>query len=199
MENQYKVQEEISINHLQMKQFILIFTLAIMFACSGHNGKEANVAVVDLNDSVMMANGYDVVELYKMKTGHITATFKVNGKPCVFLVDTGGGGTLIDMSKKSKYGLEAEGKRDYAAGIGSVSSLVKTSAILQVNGKDFKSEDLYLMDISYINTEFRKTKGRQVDGVLGTDFLERHKAIIDYLHSKMYLIIEPDGDNQMHH
>ena len=193
------VQEEISINHLQMKQFILIFTLAIMFACSGHNGKEANVAVVDLNDSVMVANGYDVVELYKMKTGHITATLKVNGKPCVFLVDTGGGGTLINMSKKSKHALEAEGKRDYAAGIGSVSSLVKTSAILQVNGKDFKSEDLYLMDISYINTEFRKTKGRQVDGVLGTDFLERHKAIIDYLHSKMYLIIEPDGDNQMLH
>ena len=49
--------------------------------------------------------------------------FVVNGKPCEFLVDTGGGGTLIDISKKAKYGLEALGKRDYAAGIGSVSSL----------------------------------------------------------------------------
>ena len=176
-----------------MKQFIVIFTLAIMSACSSHNGQEDDIAVVDLNDSVMVANGYDVVELHKMKTGHITATFKVNGKPCVFLVDTGGGGTLIDMSKKSKYGLEAAGKRDYAAGIGSVSSLVKTSAILQVNGKEFKSGDLFMMDISYLNTEFRKTKGRQVGGVLGTDFLERHQAIIDYPHSKMFLIIKPDG------
>lgn len=176
-----------------MKQFIVIFTMAILFACSGHNGKEDNVAVVDLNDSIMVANGYDLVELHKMKTGHITATFKVNGKPCVFLVDTGGGGTLIDMSKKSEYGLEATGKRDYAAGIGSVSSLVRTSAVLQVNGKKFKSGDLFMMDISYLNTEFRKTKGRQVGGVLGTDFLERHQAIIDYPHSKMYLIIKPDG------
>ena len=147
----------------------------------------------------MVTNGYDVLELHKMKTGHITATFKVNGKPCVFLVDTGGGGTLIDMSKKDKYVLEAAGKRDYAAGIGSVSSLVRTSAILQVNGKEFKSDNLFMMDISYLNTEFRKTKGRQIDGVLGTDFLERHHAVIDHPHSKMYLIIEPDGKNQMHH
>lgn len=55
------------------------------------------------------------------------------------------------------------------------------------------------MDIAYLNAEFRKTKGRQVDGVLGTDFLERHKAIIDYPHSRMYLIIKHDGENQMHH
>ena len=170
-----------------------------MLACTGHSGKEANATVVDQNDSVMMASGYAVVELRKMKTGHITATFHVNGKPCVFLVDTGGGGTLIDMSKKDKYGLEPLGEREYAAGIGSVSSLVRTSAILQVNGKEFKSDNLFLMDISYLNAEFKKTKGRQVDGVLGTDFLERHKAIIDYLHSKMYLIIEPDGENQVYH
>ena len=85
-----------------------------MSACSSHNGQEDDIAVVDLNDSVMVANGYDVVELHKMKTGHMTATFKVNGKPCVFLVDTGGGGTLIDMSKKDKYGLEALGRLDYA-------------------------------------------------------------------------------------
>jgi hypothetical protein len=49
-----------------------------------------------------------------------------------------------------------------------------------------------MMDISYLNTEFRKTKGKQIDGVLGTDFLERHHAVIDYPHSKMYLIIKPD-------
>ena len=180
-----------------MKQLIVIFTLAIMLACACHGGNEVNIPVVDLNDSAMVANGYDVVELQKMKTGHITATIKVNGKPCVFLVDTGGGGTLIDISKKDEFGLEESGKRDYAAGIGSVSSLVRTSATLQVGGKDFKSDDLFLMDIAYLNAEFRKTKGRQIDGVLGTDFLERHKAVIDYPHSRIYLIVKPDGENQM--
>ena len=178
-----------------MKQFVVTFILAALIACVGHQSKEANDTVVDINDSVMLAKGYDVVELRKMKTGHITTSFKVNGKSCVFLVDTGGGGTLIDISKKDKYGLEALGKRDYAAGIGSISSLTMTSAALQIGGKDFKSDDLFLMDIAYINSEFKKTKGWQVDGVLGTDFLERHDAIIDYPHSRMYLIINQDGDD----
>ena len=182
-----------------MKQLSFIFLLTIMIGCTGQNVKEDNIPVALGNDSTIVANGYEVVELHKMKTGHITATINVNGKPCEFLVDTGGGGTLIDISKKEKYGLEALGKRDYAAGIGSVSSLVRTSAILQVNGKEFKSDNLFLMDISYLNAEFKKTKGRPVGGVLGTDFLETHKVAIDYPHSKLYLIIEPNGENQMHH
>ena len=31
-----------------------------------------------------------------------------------------------------------------------------------------------------------------VDGVLGTDFLEKHKAIIDYSRSALYLKTNPD-------
>ena len=173
-----------------MKQLFCIFTLAAMLDCTGHNSNQDITTPAVVNDSMMSAKGYDVVDLQKMKTGHITAVINVNGKPCVFLVDTGGGGTLIDISKKEKYGLKPSGKGDYAAGIGSVSSLVKTSASLQVNGKECKSDDLYLMDISYLNAEFKKTKGRQVDGVLGTDFLEKHQAVVDYPHAKLYLMIE---------
>ena len=173
-----------------MKQLSVLFILAILMGCAGHQGREANTAVADSNDSVMLANGYEVVKLHKMKTGHITVTFHINGKPCELLVDTGGGGTLIDISKKDTYHLEALGVRDYAAGIGSVSSLVRTSAMMEINGKEWKTTDLFLMDISYLNAEFRKTKGRRVDGVLGTDFLEKHQAVIDYSHSKMYLLID---------
>lgn len=173
-----------------MKQLSVTFLLAILIGCSGHHDREVSPPVADGKDSVMLANGYDVVNLHKMKTGHITVTFNINGKPCVLLVDTGGGGTLIDISKKDTYHLEALGMRDYAAGIGSVSSLVRTSAVMEINGKELSTNDLFLMDISYLNAEFRKTKGRQVDGVLGTDFLEKHHAVIDYPHSKLYLRID---------
>ena len=47
------------------------------------------------------------------------------------------------------------------------------------------------MDISYLNAEFKKNKSRQVDGVLGTDFMERHHAVIDYSRSSIYLKINP--------
>ena len=118
-------------------------------------------------------------------------TIKVNGKPCVFLVDTGGGGTLIDISKKERYQLAPQAIRDYAAGIGSVSPLIRTSANFSIGDKEFKDDSLFLMDISYLNAEFKKNKSRQVDGVLGTDFMERHHAVIDYSRSSIYLKINP--------
>ena len=48
------------------------------------------------------------------------------------------------------------------------------------------------MDISYINSEFRKIHARQVDGVLGTDFLDKYKAIIDYSMCKLFLKIRKE-------
>ena len=169
-----------------MKQMILFSLLVAMLGCTSDK-ISANSPSAEGTDSVMLSRGYDEVPLFKSRTGHITATFTVNGKPCVFLIDTGGGATLIDKSKREKYGLEASGTGDYAAGIGSKSPLVKTTATLQANGYDFEAEDLYLMDISYINAEFKKFHARQVDGVLGTDFLEKYQAVIDYAQSKLFL------------
>ena len=66
-----------------------------------------------------------------------------------------------------------------------------TKATFQVNGIDIDVDYLYLMDIAYINKEFRKNHASQVDGVLGTDFLDRHAAVIDYGREKMYLRAHP--------
>ena len=170
-----------------MKHLFLILVSAILMGCAGGSGKPSDASAKDAYDSVMQANGYQVLPLFKTRTGHITVTFQVNGKPCVFLVDTGGGATLIDISKKDKYQLQMQAMRDYAAGIGSASPLVRTSAKCTVNDAEFMADSLFLMDISYLNAEFRKTRSRQVDGVLGTDFLDQHHAVIDYPRLSIYL------------
>ena len=199
-----------------MKQGVLFLLLAILLGCTG-NKRVDNSPIAEGTDSVMVVKApikreqsdagirsaereearpkvkrYDEVELFKTRTGHITATLSVNGKPCIFLIDTGGGATLIDKSKKYKFGLEASKTGDYAAGIGSVSALTKTSATLQINGYEIEEKNLYLMDISYINSEFRKNHARQVDGVLGTDFLDKYEAVIDYSRCKLFLKIRKE-------
>ena len=138
-------------------------------------------------DSIIQANGYEALPLFKTRTGHITVSLQVNGKHCVFLVDTGGGATLIDISKKDLYQLEPQAIRDYAAGIGSASPLVRTTGVFGINGMEIRNDSLFLRDISYVNAEFKKTRARRVDGVLGTDFLERYHAIIDYSRLTLYL------------
>ena len=174
------------------KQLVLFVLLCVIAGCTGNQDKAEGMAMVVRNDSIMLANGYDVVPMFKTKTGHITVTLLVNGKPCVFLIDTGGGATLIDFSKKDKYDLKTFGTKDYAAGIGSVSRLVRTSAMLQVNDHEEKTDSLYLMDISYTNTEFKRNRSRTVDGILGSDFLDSHHAIIDYQNSRIYLQVKSE-------
>lgn len=171
-----------------MKQLLYIFMAALLTGCAGGSRESGNASDATPYDSVMRAKGYDVVPFFKTRTGHITVTLQVNGKRCVFLVDTGGGATLIDISKKDFYQLSPLAVTDYAAGIGSATPLVRTTGLFSINDTEFRNDSLYLMDISYVNAEFKKTRSRRVDGVLGTDFLERHKAIIDYSRSALYLL-----------
>ena len=170
-----------------MKQLFPLFITAILIGCADGSVKSADASAHDAHDSIMLANGFEALPLYKTKTGHITVTFQVNGKACVFLVDTGAGATLVDVSKKEKYGLAPKAMRDYAAGIGSVSPLIRTSARFAVGNVAFQTDSLFLMDISYVNAEFKKNRSRLVDGILGTDFLDSHHAIIDYPRSTIYL------------
>ena len=165
----------------------------LLMGCADGSRKQEPASATTPYNSIMQAEDYDAVPLFKTRTGHITVTLQVNGKPCVFLVDTGGGATLIDIDKKDKYKLVPLSVKDYAAGIGSATPLVRTTGIFSINGTEVRNDSLFLMDISYINAEFKKYRSKQVDGVLGTDFLEKHKAIIDYSRSALYLKANPDG------
>ena len=120
-----------------------IFIALILTGCADKSRMTNTISATTPYDSIMLANGYDVLPLFKTRTGHITVTFRVNGKPCVFLVDTGGGATLIDISKKEKYQLTPQVIRDYAAGISSTSPLVRTSAVLQIDKNEYKTDSLF--------------------------------------------------------
>lgn len=170
-----------------MKHLFYIFIAVLLAGCAENGGKADMASATTPYDSIIQANGYEALPLFKTRTGHITVSLQVNGKPCVFLVDTGGGATLIDISKKDLYQLEPQAVRDYAAGIGSASPLVRTTGVFGINGTEIRNDSLFLMDISYVNAEFRKTRSRRVDGVLGTDFLERYHAVIDYSRLTLYL------------
>ena len=85
-----------------MTNLLITFLSAILIGCTDGNGASQRITGKDAHDSIMLADGYEMLPIFKTKTGHITVTIKVNGKPCVFLVDTGGGGTLLDISKKVK-------------------------------------------------------------------------------------------------
>ena len=170
-----------------MKRFVLILGISLIIGCGGKNDTTQMAHPTSAADSCMSKQGYEELNLFITHTGHITTSIPVNGKPCLFMIDTGAGATVIDKSKQDRFGLKPTHSSDYAAGIGSVSALAGTEAMMTINGHNIQVDSLYLMDISFVNAELKKHQGRKVDGLLGSDFLKKHHAIIDYGKKKLYL------------
>ena len=81
-ENYYKMAH-------RLLPILTILATILILGYAGEIGNDVKTTSSE-NDSTFLPNGYDLVELFKTRTDHITTTFKVNGKTCVFLIDTGG-------------------------------------------------------------------------------------------------------------
>ena len=168
-----------------MKRLVLILGISLIIGCGKNTDTMQMAHPTSVADSCMSKQGYEELNLFITPTGHITTSILVNGKPCLFMIDTGAGATVIDRTKQDRFGLKLTHSSDYAAGIGSVSALAGTEAMMTINGQQIKVDSLYLMDISFVNAELKKNQGRKVDGLLGADFLKKHHAIIDYGRKKI--------------
>ena len=173
-----------------MKRFVLILGISLIIGCGKNTDTTQMAHPTSAVDSCMSKQGYEELNLFITPTGHITTSILVNGKPCLFMIDTGAGATVIDRTKQDRFGLKLIHSSDYAAGIGSVSALAGTEAMMTINGHNIQVDSLYLMDISFVNAELKKHQGRKVDGLLGSDFLKKYQAVIDYGKEKIYLKTE---------
>ena len=80
-------------NYYKMAHRLLsILTILATILILGYAGEIGNdvKTTSSKNDSTFLPNGYNIVDLFKTRTDHIT----INGKTYVFLIDTGGGATL---------------------------------------------------------------------------------------------------------
>ena len=91
------------------------------------------------------------------------------------------------MAQKNYFSIIEKGNPFEAAGAGED----KMKAILAHNcnlflGRYFMGEQSFvLLDMQYINATLVKEGGKTIDGILGNDFLRKHKVIIDYSEKKM--------------
>lgn len=110
----------------------------------------------------------------------------VNDKWAKFIVDTGASTSLLDMSQSKKY------KFSYAfdpearlTGFGGRSQLMKTSTVaFSLKGLSGGGYRFSASDLKGLNTILAKNNQR-VLGIIGSDILKHHGAIIDYSQNKI--------------
>ncbi|MBN1986539.1 MAG: aspartyl protease family protein [Prolixibacteraceae bacterium] len=115
---------------------------------------------------------------------HITATGKFsNGTSGTWAIDTGASKTVFDKNLEGLYSLSEETTEEiHSAGIGEKPLVTRIGTMNTFYLGRLKVENLKvaLIDLSHINQLYYKATNLEICGLIGGDFLLKHKAVIDY-------------------
>ena len=108
-----------------------------------------------------------------------------------WVIDTGASRTVFDIGQDRYYLLidESLDKDTLSTGIGVGSLETKTGEIKRISfGKlNIDKLNVSLLDLSHINSLYKKYTSEKICGLLGSDFLLRYNALIDYKRKELNL------------
>jgi hypothetical protein len=109
---------------------------------------------------------------------------EINGKPAYFLLDTGSGSSVIDINQFEKYEIEAVPLSNMTfRGIGGTSNnkvqKITNVSVVTINKKNY-TVNFLATDLHTIISSIASGVKLNILGIIGSDFFEYHKVIIDY-------------------
>ncbi len=113
----------------------------------------------------------------------IVAGSFANGEPGNWIIDTGASKTVFDKNRVETYSvLEGETDEIHTIGAGGQPEEILLAMVKSVKlGKHtFKKLKVALLDLSHINKLYSNAAGLEICGLIGSDFLIKYKAVIDY-------------------
>src|SRR3990170_2375176 len=114
---------------------------------------------------------------FELANNHIYIKALVNGTyPAYFLLDTGAGASCIDLTFAKSIGLEITGKFEAKGVGGSEDAGILELQSLQLGDLKMSRQKIVSLNLSPMNIY----EGREMDGILGYDFLSRFVFEIDY-------------------
>lgn len=126
--------------------------------------------------------GYYKVSFKIRKSNHLFVNAKINGVKGLFLIDTGASNTCIDLEMQNHFKMQTVAHHAKASGAGAngLYTEISKNNTLQFNTWKTKSNAIILLDLSHVNTALTEYKLPKVQGIIGSDLLKKHEAIINY-------------------
>ena len=147
------------------------------------------------NESVELVNfleerGYVAIPMNERPTRHLYINTEINGVPAILLLDTGATLTILEEERAEKLQSRTRFSPVTIAGIGAYGLTTRAAIIQELRMADFYVENfrVHLLNLSYINDSFSRMGFEEIDGVIGADLLNSHRAIIDYGNLMLHLI-----------
>lgn len=127
---------------------------------------------------------------------HILVSGKINDRDCILIVDSGASKTVFDINLKEIKLFDDDNQTDkskwHSAAINSEIIDTQHGVLKKFQLGDISISKFHtvLICLSHINKLYKEYNDMKIDGLLGSDFLVKHKAIIDYPNEKLILHVQ---------
>ncbi len=125
----------------------------------------------------------EIIELDTLSY-HIMVEGQINGIPCHLIIDTGASRTVFDRNYFENDVEILEDRTDdlLTAGLlaSNIESVIANAATFSMAGFTLKNLRIILIDLTSINGIYKPVTGKNIHGLLGSDFLLNHGAVIDF-------------------
>lgn len=109
--------------------------------------------------------------------GHIFVPVRVNdSEPLWFVLDSGSSSSLIDKNLIESLKLKVEATGEATGGGGADEALLTSGVSLDLSGIKLRNQEIPAIDFKALE----KSIGRNIDGMLGYDFIRRFVVEVDY-------------------
>ena len=115
---------------------------------------------------------------------HLMIKMLINGKVAHVIVDTGASKTVFDTTAIEKFVKHKnfDTHDQLSSGLGTNTMTSQTTIIkkIKIGSVEIENYKTVLLDLSHVNNSYSQIGLKHVDGVLGSDILLKHHAVIDY-------------------
>ncbi|NQU55293.1 MAG: aspartyl protease family protein [Bacteroidetes bacterium] len=133
----------------------------------------------------------EIIELESDNYHIMVSSVFADGISVNWIIDTGASKTVFDKTLVEYYSVsEGESDEIHTAGIGEQPMNVILAELNSMSFGKLKigTQKVALLDLSHINELYSKVSDIKISGLLGGDFLMKHRAVIDY--QKKLLILK---------
>ena len=172
---------------------LALATLLLLAACEQQASGPAvayHPEDVGTVDHALCLLGFTAVPVTEVNTGHHLVDATINGSTGKFVLDTGANMTVIDTSHLQRFGLtEGSGSLGGAIGIGAAGQANRVRIdSFTIGGVEIRQGRVVTSDLGQLLTVLGRASGTTVNGIVGQDVLNEHRAIIDVARPMLYLM-----------
>lgn len=122
---------------------------------------------------------------------HLVLDAEIGNKKALLLLDSGASRSVFDINRIKTF----IGEKDFSpheklsTGLGTNSMITHTTELnnFKIGTMRLPAFKAVLLDLAYVNESYSKLGLEEIDGVLGSDVLNAHSAIIDYANRELKL------------